>query len=1018
MKQDPLPSKVLDEAIEKESVLFRKIYRWLEEKFAESFLKETDVETRLILARNLLSFSLQGNWIEIRLKEIAIVICLDSSDAMLKILEPFQEMAIRYYRTFVSKEKLPEGPDGNIRIGLFYLKEDFSEKTIDPVRKKELLARIQTKGIQIEEKEFDHVMNQLSFRFVRSMNEERLESAIDLFFRAKDSDQCQYEIKKNLDWKEKEIPSLHLVIAWKGVPKAGFLYRLMKVIHFHGLVLQKAVANYVDPYSQENILLLSLGLHGKEGKAAWEATDFDDFLKELVLTKYFEIDDPVGTTFVQKGLLTGNEGHLVRNAISFVHQVLVHADPNLYSLEHIVEGFCRHPELTVRLCKIFSYKFDPKNHDEKKYTQEKKELFHLIERLDTGQAVHDLRRKQILRQALAFVEKTLKTNFYRTNKTSFAFRIDPTYLEDVPYAREEKFPEIPFGIFFVRGMHFIAFNIRFRDLARGGVRTIIPAKREQFELDRNLLFAESYHLAYTQQKKNKDIPEGGAKTAILLKPMDVFHKEEKLYLKELEEKNLKAEEIAEQMERFRKEERQAYISSSQKSFIDSLISLIHCDEKGNLLASSIIDYWKKPEYLYLGPDENISNEMIDWIVSYAVKSGYGPGRAFMSSSPKAGINHKYYGVTSYGVNVYLEKALEFLKIDPKKESFTLKMSGGPDGDVAGNEICNLYRFYPKTAKLLAITDVSGTIFDPKGLDLEALCNLFYQAQSIAHYPVEKLSPGGFLLNLQKKKEENALSIFTLLSQKEEKGIVEKWLSGNEMNLLYRGNLHQTIADVFIPAGGRPRTLNETNLETFLDENGKPSSKAIIEGANLYLTPKAREILEEKGVLIFKDSSCNKGGVITSSLEVLASLCLKEEEFLTNKETYVQEVLEIIRKAASKEATVLLKTSLETEKPLSILSDLLSEKINLFKDQIIDYLKDKELSLAKNDPLKEALLRYAPPLLRNRYEERLLKIPSLHQKAVIACFIASRLVYHKGLSWNPSITDILPTLAKEIEMIDD
>ena len=48
----------------------------------------------------------------------------------------------------------------------------------------------------------------------------------------------------------------------------------------------------------------------------------------------------------------------------------------------------------------------------------------------------------------------------------------------------------------------------------------------------------------------------------------------------------------------------------------------------------------------------------------------------MSSKPKAGINHKVYGVTSEGVVVHLRTALEeFYGIDPYKEKFTIKITG-------------------------------------------------------------------------------------------------------------------------------------------------------------------------------------------------------------------------------------------------------------------------------------------------------------------------------------------------------
>ena len=54
-----------------------------------------------------------------------------------------------------------------------------------------------------------------------------------------------------------------------------------------------------------------------------------------------------------------------------------------------------------------------------------------------------------------------------------------------------------------------------------------------------------------------------------------------------------------------------------------------------------------------------------------------------------------------------------------------------------------------------------------------------------------------------------------------------------------------------------------------------------------------------GVLIIKDSSANKGGVICSSFEVLFSLALSEEEFLKEKPTIVAEILEIIQRARPK-----------------------------------------------------------------------------------------------------------------------
>ena len=63
-------------------------------------------------------------------------------------------------------------------------------------------------------------------------------------------------------------------------------------------------------------------------------------------------------------------------------------------------------------------------------------------------------------------------------------------------------------------------------------------------------------------------------------------------------------------------------------------------------------------------------------------------------------------------------------------------------------------------------------------------------------------------------------------------------------------------------------MNLNNWRSLLDDAGVPVFRWIVEGANLFITQEARLKLEEKGVVLFKDSSTNKGGVMSSSLEVL------------------------------------------------------------------------------------------------------------------------------------------------------
>jgi glutamate dehydrogenase len=261
-----------------------------------------------------------------------------------------------------------------------------------------------------------------------------------------------------------------------------------------------------------------------------------------------------------------------------------------------------------------------------------------------------------------------------------------------------------------------------------------------------------------------------------------------------------------------------------------------------------------------------------------------------------------------------------------------------------------------------------------------------------------------------KQDQSAFSQQTLCWEKKSGRLVQRWLSGHEMHNLYSNNIHETPCDCFITAGGRPRTLNESNAALYFDEAGKMKTRAIVEGANLYLTPNARQMLEKRGVLIMKDSSCNKGGVICSSFEVLSGLCLAKEEFLEIKEKYVREVREIIGQMALSEARLILSTHQTTQEPMSAISDQLSEKINLFKYQLLETI---ELPEDRGHFLNRCLLAYAPPLLGTRYPDRLFAIPEIHKKAIIASFLAAHLVYSRGVSWSPALADILPALSQEM-----
>jgi glutamate dehydrogenase len=60
----------------------------------------------------------------------------------------------------------------------------------------------------------------------------------------------------------------------------------------------------------------------------------------------------------------------------------------------------------------------------------------------------------------------LKTNFYQPTKVAISFRLDGNFLPEIEY------PTKPLGVFIVVGSEFRGFHVRFRDVARGGIRIV------------------------------------------------------------------------------------------------------------------------------------------------------------------------------------------------------------------------------------------------------------------------------------------------------------------------------------------------------------------------------------------------------------------------------------------------------------------------------------------------------------------------------------------------------------------
>jgi glutamate dehydrogenase len=628
--------------------------------------------------------------------------------------------------------------------------------------------------------------------------------------------------------------------------------------------------------------------------------------------------------------LSMNGVNLIRSAATWIHVLLGKENPYYYSEYMIRNTFFSYQDITTGFVDLFRIKFDPLKVEKRKNNGYEKARQELVTKIDE---IIDQVEARIFHECLRFIDHTLKTNYFLPTKTGLAFRLSPDILD------QKYYPNRPFGIFFITGRDYRLFHIRWKDISRGGLRIVMPKNSSDYGFAMSGLFDEVYGLSYAQQLKNKDIPEGGSKAVLLLKPGGNKTRAAK---------------------------------GAVNAFLDLLVSddEIHVEK-----ASGQISFYGDQEIIYLGPDENVTNELIEWIPEQAERRRYPYAQAFMSSKPGAGINHKVYGVTSEGLNVFLDHTLKFLGIDPKTQTFTVKMTGGPDGDVAGNELKILHREYGDKSRVVAIADGFGAASDPNGLNWQELLRLVEAGEPISKFDRKRLSshPDAFVI-----------------------------LADTAENIRKRNELHFAIeADVFIPAGGRPYTVNEKNCSKFIGADGKPTCRAIVEGANIFFTKEARYSLEKAGIVVIKDSSANKAGVICSSFEIIASLMLQPQEFKAIKDVYVSQVLDILREKAGAEARLLFAEFVNSghKKSLVELSMEISKEINEITDMLLDeFLKSKETVLA--DPLYRGIIeRHCPPILREKYKDRIHQsLPEAHRIAILAAYIASYVVYREGLGW--------------------
>ena len=687
------------------------------------------------------------------------------------------------------------------------------------------------------------------------------------------------------------------------------------------------------------------------------------------------------------------------------------SNKSTYTSRIILDTVERNPDLTLFLYQLFERKFSPRATNrisEEELGQKRQEFDKII----ASRFIDFPLGYEIFKFMFKIVDCTLKTNFFKPEKRSFAFRFDNRILDPLVFNR------FVFGIFFVNGHYSCGTHLRAADIARGGLRLIrVSRANYDTELDNAVLL--NYALGPKAQRlKHKDICESGSKGVVVPHPLYAAYGMDALY-----------------------------------DYTEGIMDLMLPD-------NSVVDYYGRPEMVFFGPDEGTA-QLMDDVAYHAREKGYRYWRT-ITTGKSFGIPHDTYGLLADGrtfglfdrgtdgVELQVEGESTGATCDmtqifsaigdriessgmtttsimgafrtliahygEREEELNLMITGGPDGDLGANQI-QCYK-----GKICLIVDGGSVLFDPEGLDREELMKLAFMRHSQPRvnslaFPLAKLGRKGFRVPIGAAGV--TLPDGTVV---EDGALFHRNFLANPANRQY---IAEANIRAFIPCGGFKDTIHHGNVRQFLDLFAE--LRFIVEGANVFFDDGARRyIATHTAIKQIKDSTANKGGVFSSSIaEVLTAFLLEEdyEAKLQNdpatRWALIKDILGLVDRYGRLETDLLLRLhEAEPSEPLFVLSEKSSELIFALQDRLETMLPEV---LGASGLVWQVMEHYIPRVLREKLGEKqimaLLNAKQLqpYRDAIVTKKLASMAFYSFGERWDDYLQEIesepLPALAK-------
>ncbi len=224
--------------------------------------------------------------------------------------------------------------------------------------------------------------------------------------------------------------------------------------------------------------------------------------------------------------------------------------------------------------------------------------------------------------------------------------------------------------------------------------------------------------------------------------------------------------------------------------------------------------------LLIGPDRDIpapdlgtDAQTMAWVMdTYSMHAGHTVPAVVTGKPLSIGGSEGRREATARGVVYTIIEIAKHIDLDLEQARVVVQGFG----NVGSNTALLLHQL---GVSIVGVTDVSGGVYDPKGLDMTRLLAYVRETGKVSGFPGAERVTNSELLELD--------------------------------------------CDIVVPAA----------IENQIDANNAPRIKAkvIAEGANGPTTPEADRILHDRGVLVIPDILCNAGGVTVSYFEWVQDL---------------------------------------------------------------------------------------------------------------------------------------------------